>query len=159
VSAASRYSQHSLISSNAAHVVRMKDRDLQMPFVKDADELGDLADVYRVLEILGSTPWKINKQVLAVVTQVWNSGQEFGKIPIKDPHVNIPAPEPPEDIDTNLTSRSIHKKRLQEVIVKRRSAHSERCHVNYKLEIAQAVRIFALRILKRFHQYVITSVC
>lgn len=37
----------------------------------------------RVLDILGSVPWKINKKVLGLIEEVWARGGGKGTIPIR----------------------------------------------------------------------------
>jgi DNA-directed RNA polymerase len=36
---------------------------------------------YARLDVLGSTPWKINRKVFDVVLEVWKSGEWFKKLP------------------------------------------------------------------------------
>lgn len=37
--------------------------------------------MYRVLNFLGSIPWRINKNVLRVVESIWDEGGDVGALP------------------------------------------------------------------------------
>jgi DNA-directed RNA polymerase len=47
--------------------------------------------IYDALNALGSVAWQINKDVLRVVEEVWESGGGVGDIP---PRADVPDPEP-----------------------------------------------------------------
>lgn len=49
----------------------------------------DMPDVYRAVNALQATPWKINQSVLAVMDEVWEGGGALGKLPPRD---NLPLP-------------------------------------------------------------------
>ena len=54
----------------------------------------DLTQEYSCLNALQHTAWQINQPVLDVIRNVWDSGQEWGKLPAKD---DIPLPAYPFD--------------------------------------------------------------
>lgn len=125
-----------------APVMRYKDSIEQQIYLKEASKNGQFELVYAGLDVLGSTPWKINRKVFDVVIQVWNSGDRLGKLP---PAVyDKPEPELPENYTTDMKARSIYVARMKAYNQHKANNHSDRCSVNYKLEIARAVRGFPL---------------
>ncbi|KAF8890704.1 hypothetical protein BD779DRAFT_1438161 [Infundibulicybe gibba] len=121
---------------NKTSAMRFKDSIEQQSYLKHASDLGNVELVYAGLDVLGSTPWKINKKVFDVVLKVWNSGERMGKLP---PAVyDQPEPLVPENFDTDLKARSVHLQRQKGYNQGKANNHSERCNVNYKIEIARA---------------------
>ena len=123
--------------------MRFKDSSEQELYLKEATNAGTVELVYAGLDVLGSTPWKINKAIFDVLIIVWNSGERMGKMP---PAVfDQPQPEPPENTD-DLEARSHHMIRQRVWAQAKANTHSERCSVNYKVEIARAVSSLFLRL-------------
>jgi DNA-directed RNA polymerase len=117
--------------------MRFKDSTEQLSYLKHSSNAGNLELVYAGLDVLGSTPWAINRKVFDVVLKVWNSGERLSKIP---PVVyDHPEPEKPENFDVDLKARSVHMQRQKSYVQGKANNHSERCNVNYKIEIARAV--------------------
>lgn len=56
----------------------------------------DLNEEFRCVNALQQTPWAINKRVLAVLRQAWDSGQEWGGLPPRD---DLPLPPYPFDVE------------------------------------------------------------
>lgn len=120
-----------------APVMRYKDSLEQQVYLKEASKNGQFELVYASLDVLGSTPWKINRKVFDVVIQVWNSGERLGKLP---PAVyDKPEPEIPENSTTDMKARNVYLQRQKAYNQAKANNHSERCSVNYRLEIARAV--------------------
>ncbi|KZT54741.1 DNA/RNA polymerase [Calocera cornea HHB12733] len=107
-------------------VMRFKDSLEQSAFLRSASIAGHLESMYAALDVLGSTPWTINKPIFDVVLTVWNTGEAFAKIPPIG--LNIQDPPKPADYDVNPGARRDY----------RNENHSIRCDVNYKMEIARA---------------------
>ncbi|KAF8626667.1 hypothetical protein AX15_004758 [Amanita polypyramis BW_CC] len=121
---------------NKTSAMRFKESIEQLSYLKHASELGNVELVYAGLDALGSTPWRINKKVFDVVLNVWNSGERMGKLP---PAIyDEPEPEAPENHATDLKARSIYLQRMKSYNQQRANNHSDRCSVNYKIEIARA---------------------
>ncbi|KAJ7079600.1 DNA/RNA polymerase [Mycena belliarum] len=120
---------------NKTQVMRFKDNIEQKSYLKYASEQGHVELVYAGLDVLGSTPWKINRRVFDVVLSVWNSGERLGKMP---PAVyDEPEPEaPPEQED--LAMRNVYLTRMRAYNQSKAANHSDRCSVNYKIEISRA---------------------
>jgi DNA-directed RNA polymerase len=124
----------------AAHAMRFKDNNEQLAYLKHASSLGHVELVYAGLDVLGSTKWKINREVFDVVLAVWNSGQRLGKIP---PAVfDVPEPEKlTEEQERDIKLKSVFVQRQKAWVLAKANNHSDRCNVNYKVEIASAVSL------------------
>ncbi|CAK5271845.1 unnamed protein product [Mycena citricolor] len=129
------YNQGGYLYSKS-NAMRFKDSIEQRSYLKHASEMGHMELVYAGLDVLGSTPWQINKRVFDVVLEVWNSGKRLGKMP---PEVyDVPEPEAPENIDTDLAQRNVHGIRMKAYNQAKAANHSDRCSVNYKIEISRS---------------------
>ena len=119
--------------------MRYKESLEQQSYVREASAEGALELVYASLDVLSTTPWRINRDIFDVVLKVWNTGERLGKIP---PAVyDQPEPEKSADYDTEPKAKLIHMARQRVYLAKKANNHSERCNTNYKIEIARAVRI------------------
>ena len=117
--------------------MRFKDSQEQQSYMKHASEQGNLELVYAGLDVLGSTPWQVNRKVFDVVLKVWNSGERVCKIP---PAVyDLPEPEKPENYESDPKARLVYLTRQKVWSEGRANNHSDRCNINYKIEIARAV--------------------
>lgn len=117
--------------------MRFKDSQEQLQYLKHASLRGNVELVYAGLDVLGSTPWQINRKIFDVVLDVWNAGDRLGKLP---PAVyDQPEPEKTPEMETDQKARSLYIQRQRQWLVGRANNHSDRCSVNYKVEIARAV--------------------
>lgn len=117
--------------------MRFKDSQEQQSYLKHASEQGNLELIYAGLDVLGSTPWQINRNVFDVVLKVWNSGGRVCKIP---PAIyDVPEPQKPENYESDPKARLVHLTRQKRWSEGKANNHSDRCSVNYKIEIARAV--------------------
>ncbi|KAK0721711.1 hypothetical protein B0T26DRAFT_700101 [Lasiosphaeria miniovina] len=119
-------------------VVRVKfgERD-QKVYAQAAIARGDMSQVLKGLDVLGRTAWKINRPVLDVMLEVWNSGKGLADIPPLYPNIPIP-PEP--DSGGDPTARNAWMKAVRFAENQKSGLHSERCFMNLQLEIARAFR-------------------
>ncbi|CUA67067.1 DNA-directed RNA polymerase, mitochondrial [Rhizoctonia solani] len=115
-------------------VIRVKDSPEQLTYIKHASAAGHIDFVYECLDSLGETPWKINDKILNVVLEVWNSGKGLAKIPPVQLDVEEP-PRPPED---DVRAKATYLLQMKSILTDKRNNHTERCSVNYKLEVARA---------------------
>jgi DNA-directed RNA polymerase len=116
--------------------MRYKDSLEQAQYMQAASDNAELDVVLSALDVLGQTPWRVNRRVYDVISEVWNSGAEFLKIPAS-PFAE-PEPERPVDYDTDLQAKSDYVRRLKVWSLDKANAHSRRCDLNYKLEVARA---------------------
>ena len=119
--------------------MRFKDSREQEVYLRHASEAGRLELVFAGLDVLGSTPWQINRRVFDVVLHVWNSGERFCKIPPAIP--DEPEPERPENYDVDQRAKIVYLERQKAWQQAKAANHSDRCSVNYKVEIARAVSV------------------
>lgn len=121
--------------------MRTKDSTEQIDYLRQASEADSLDEIFTGLDVLGSTPWSVNRGVFDVVTEVWNSGEALADIPKKaDLTAGVAEPERPEGMETDPRAKDTYRHRMKQAIMEKRASHSNRCDVNYKLEIARAVR-------------------
>ena len=138
-----------------ASAMRFKESVEQLSYLKHASALGNIELVYAGLDVLGNTPWKINRKLFDVVLEVWNSGERMGKLP---PAVfDQPEPTPTENYETDLRARSIYLQRLKGYSQQKANNHSDRCSVNYKIEIARAVGPFICLYLSLLFNFFFSS--
>lgn len=119
--------------------MRTKESDEQISYLRQASDADTLDQIFTGLDVLGSVPWKINKPVFEVVSQVWNSGEELGDIPAKASLQQPIEAEKPEGLDKDPRAKDTYRHRIKKALQDRRAAHSTRCDANYKLEIGRAV--------------------
>ncbi|KAF7313242.1 DNA-directed RNA polymerase [Mycena kentingensis (nom. inval.)] len=122
--------------SSKTTAMRFKDSVEQRSYLKHAADNGHVELVFQGLDVLGSTPWRINRRIFDVVLEVWNSGKRLGKIP---PEVyDQPEPEPFAEDGADMRERNNYLMRMKLYNQAKAANHSERCSVNYKLEISRS---------------------
>ncbi|KAK2594768.1 DNA-directed RNA polymerase [Conoideocrella luteorostrata] len=118
--------------------VRVKPGDVEQKlYTNAAVESGDLKQVFKGLDVLGKTAWQINKNVLNVMMEAWNSGEEVANMPPLNPQFDIPR-EPDSSADPLLRKNWIRA--VKAIENERSGLHSQRCFMNLQLEIARAFR-------------------
>ncbi len=116
--------------------MRFKDSAEQNSYLKKASERGDLDNVLAGLDVLGRTPWRINRRVFDVMGDVWNQGIAFAKIPPRS--LADEEPQPPANYETDMKAKNEYLQKLRFWAVQQATNHGLRCDINYKLEIARA---------------------
>ncbi|KLO16665.1 DNA/RNA polymerase [Schizopora paradoxa] len=119
---------------NKSSVMRLKDTQEQAVYLRHASERGNMELIFASLDILGSTPWKINRSVFDVVLEVWNKQERFLKIP----PANYDAPEPVRPEEGDQAAKAKYLSQMKDYQIDRANNHSMRCSINYKVEIARA---------------------
>lgn len=94
----------------------------------------DLSRVYDAVNHVQDTPWRINRRVLDVMEQVWNSGGTLGGLPKLD---DDPLPPKPVDIDTNEEAKAEWKRKAGEVYAHNAERVSARMSVHQGLWVAR----------------------
>lgn len=124
--------------SQPVSVIRIKNSDKeQRRYAGAAIERGDLQQVLKGLDVLGKTSWVINRPVLQVMLEAWNSGDEIANMPPAEPQFP-PIPKPPADADPLVRKQYLKAVKAQENL--KGALHSQRCSQNFQLEIARALR-------------------
>ncbi|KAI8992792.1 DNA/RNA polymerase [Trametes punicea] len=127
---------------NRTWAMRFKESREQELYLRHASDAGRLELVFAGLDVLGSTPWQINRRVFDVVLQVWNSGERFCKIPPAIP--DEPEPERPPNMEFDNKAKTIYLERQRAWQQAKAANHSDRCSINYKVEIARAPLILQI---------------
>lgn len=119
-------------------LVRFQPGDVEQKlYAKAAIKSGDLKTLFKALDALGKTAWRVNSDVLNVMTDAWNRGDEIANMPPAHPNLEIP-PEPNEPDHSEAHRRWVRTVRAIEN--DRAGQHSQRCFMNLQLEIARAFR-------------------
>ena len=117
-------------------VVRLGSADvLAKRYALTASKNGDMSQVFAGLNVLAKTPWKINREVLEVMVDAWNSGKEVAKIPPENPEIEIP-PEP--EPSAPFQERGKWLRAVKEAENYKAGLKSQRCFLNFQLEVARA---------------------
>ncbi|KAM0232831.1 hypothetical protein ACHAPO_007657 [Fusarium lateritium] len=123
--------------SSKATLVRLKTGDVeQRLYTKAAIKRGDMDQVFKGLDVLGKTPWRINNSVLDVMVEAWNSGDAIANMPTLTPNLIMPA----EPTASDPLLRRAWIRNVKMVENERSALHSQRCYMNLQLEIARAFR-------------------
>ncbi|KAG8668524.1 DNA-directed RNA polymerase [Fusarium poae] len=123
--------------SSKATLVRLKTGDVeQRLYTKAAIKRGDMDQVFKGLDVLGKTPWRINNNVLDVMVEAWNSGDAIANMPTLTPDLTTPA----EPTGSDPLLRRAWLRSVKAVENERSALHSQRCYMNLQLEIARAFR-------------------
>ncbi|KAF6804511.1 DNA-directed RNA mitochondrial polymerase [Colletotrichum musicola] len=119
-------------------LVRVKagDRDQRL-YTEAAAARGDMDQVFKGLDVLGRTAWRINMPVFEVMLEAWNTGEAFAKFPPLRPNVQVPE-EPAASDDPSERRWWIRAVKAAEN--EKSGQHSVRCFVNFQMEIARAFR-------------------
>lgn len=110
-------------------VMRTKGSDMQRQALIDAQ----LSPVYKALDILGSTPWRINKFVFKIVEEAWEAGGGILELPSKK---DLVIPQPPSDFTDDPKARKRFQAFQRRVIQQQRDLHGLRCALKYQLAVA-----------------------
>ncbi|CCE62675.1 hypothetical protein TPHA_0D00310 [Tetrapisispora phaffii CBS 4417] len=116
-------------------LIRSKDSPEQVAYLKAVSDAGAIDRVYHGLNVLGSTPWTVNRKIFNVISEVWNTGKPFLDIPGIQNTLNL-LPPPAKDADPSIIRQ--WKLKNKDIANKFSSNRSVRCDSNYKLEIARA---------------------
>lgn len=126
-------------------VMRTRNSLEQRVYLKEASEAGQLHEIYCGLDILGETCWTINRKVFEVALNVWNSGEAIADIPL--PPSELQYPEQPKAASWDVKARIDWIQECRTMSRTMQNAHSLRCDLNYKLEVARAVSPFIISLI------------
>ncbi|TPX74859.1 DNA-directed RNA polymerase [Chytriomyces confervae] len=113
-----------------------------MAYLAAADERQHLSGVYESLDVLGKTAWRVNERVYEVVKRVWNSGEALAEFPpVLEDELGRRSSRSkrPDDWETMTPeAKKAWAIELQKQEASRRNNFSQRCDINYKIEIARS---------------------
>lgn len=116
-------------------VVRIKSDYESTRYAVAASRNGDMKQVFAGLDILGKTPWRVNRDLLEVMLRAWQTGEAFGKLPAEHPEFDYP-PEP--ESGAPIKFRRKWMRDIKGIENKKAGVKSQRCFYNFQLEIARA---------------------
>lgn len=93
-----------------------------------------MPEVYRSVNLLQSTPWKINQRVLGVMQHYWGGGAGIAGLPQKE---DEPIPTKPVDIATNEEARRAWRRKAHKVHSFNAVSRSQRLQAAKVLWLAQ----------------------
>ncbi|KAG9252648.1 uncharacterized protein F5Z01DRAFT_625401 [Emericellopsis atlantica] len=121
-----------------AQLVRFDSGDVEQGlYAKAAVNAGDFKTVFKGLDVLGKTAWRINTKVLNVLVEAWNRGLDIANIPPLN--VDTPTPAEPDQV-TDPEGYRQWLRVVKRIENERAGKHSERCLMNLQLEVARAFR-------------------
>jgi len=94
----------------------------------------DMPVVYAAVNALQQTAWQINTQVLEVLAEFWERGNDVAGLPAR---LGQEIPPKPFDIETNEESRKEWRKRAAKVYQANTEERSKRISVAFTLDVAQ----------------------
>jgi len=94
----------------------------------------DMPIVYDAINAMQNTAWVINRRVLRVMEQLWDSGVELDILPRKE---DYPLPQFPADGDTNPASKKAWKAEAARIHRKNIEVASKRLHFDISLTTAR----------------------
>jgi DNA-directed RNA polymerase len=109
----------------------------QKIYAEAAVKRGDLDQLCKGLDVLGRTAWRINGPVFNVMLEAWNTGEPIANLPPLNP--NIPVPPEPEASEDPM-QRRLWIQAVKAVENQKSGLHSERCFMNFQMEIANAFK-------------------
>ncbi|KAF1985028.1 DNA/RNA polymerase [Aulographum hederae CBS 113979] len=109
--------------------------DTQLLYATAAIEKGDMDQVFAGLDILGRTPWRINRNVFDVMVAAWNTGESIASFPAEN--MDMPIPPEPTAEEGPLARRQWLRK-LERINDEKSGYHSQRCFANFQLEVARS---------------------
>jgi DNA-directed RNA polymerase len=83
----------------------------------------EMPTVYRAVNALQATPWRVNAAMHTVVKEVWEAGLEVKGMPSR---LDLPLPTKPADFDTNNASRATWRKQAGDIFRHNQRAASKR---------------------------------
>ena len=118
------------------NVVRVKAGHTQTKnYIRAAADSGDMQQIFAGLDILGKTPWKINRGVFDVMVEAWNTGERIANLAPLNPKYDFP-PEPEQTRDPR--AHLAWRYQMKYLTDERNGYHSKRCFQNFQLEVAKA---------------------
>ncbi|MCJ1357682.1 MAG: DNA-directed RNA polymerase [Icmadophila ericetorum] len=104
-------------------------------YIRAASETGDMEQIFAGLDVLGKTPWKINRSLFNVMVEAWNEGKAIANIVPSNPEYEY-RPEP--DKIENLDAWKSWNHQMKAIDNEISGFHSQRCFQNFQLEVARA---------------------
>ena len=111
--------------------------------VREGLKAWNMPKVYRALNALQETPWAINKDVLSVLDQVWESGEQLGNLPpvnnlpLPPQHYDSPKADPVAHQQWKWAARDVHERNAH--LVGKRFTTSQKISLAKKFSEFEAI--------------------
>jgi DNA-directed RNA polymerase len=93
----------------------------------------EMPQVYGAVNAMQRTPFKVNKGILDVLREIWNTGIDLPTLP---PSENYPIPAKPQDIATNKEARTAWKREAVIIHTENNRLDSKRLLLRKTIEVA-----------------------
>ncbi|QDB70995.1 RNA polymerase [Bordetella phage vB_BbrP_BB8] len=94
----------------------------------------DMPVVYAAINAIQRTPWRINREVLEVMQNLWDAGATLSCLPPRD---GIPLPPKPYDIETNDESKKAYRIEAARTYQRNLSLLGKRISFSMTLQVAE----------------------
>lgn len=128
----------------SASIMAVRTRDSsksQLSHLDEADRQGHMERLYHGLNVLSRVPWRVNRPLLKVLIDAWNTGERLGKLAPADAetYVNDREGGPLPPADTTDRAAFYHWNQLNQLRRNEiQSFRSQRAYQNFQLEVARA---------------------
>ncbi|KAL2204738.1 DNA/RNA polymerase [Sarocladium strictum] len=130
--------RHGGFEESRTALVRAKAGEVEQNlYARAAIKSGDMKQVFKGLDVLGQTGWRINKDLLRVMAEAWNRGEAIANMPASEFLTEAP-PEP--DHSSDPLARRTWLQAVKQLENQKSALHSQRCYMNLQLEIARTFR-------------------
>lgn len=119
------------ISSNIKPIKLVKTKNRQ--YLEELMNV-EMPIVYEAVNALQHTPWQINSSVLAVMSDLWDSGSTLAGLPSR---LGVEMPTKPHDIETNVESQKEYRIAAAKAHMQNLSLTGKRIAFNISLNIAK----------------------
>ncbi|XP_030523585.1 DNA-directed RNA polymerase 3, chloroplastic isoform X1 [Rhodamnia argentea] len=92
-------------------------------------------NVFKALDTLGSTKWRVNRRVLAVVENLWAQGGSVGGLIER---LDLPLPD--KDVSEDGDELELWKWNVRKAKKVNRERHAQRCDIELKLSVARKMK-------------------
>ncbi|CAM8915619.1 unnamed protein product [Rhodiola kirilowii] len=117
-----------------SYVMRTHGARQQRQFIKRTPKK-QLEPVFKALDTLGNTKWRVNKKILGVVDRIWASGGRIADLVDRE---DILLPEEPVTEDETVLQK--WKWKVKSVKKENSERHSQRCDTELKLAVARKMK-------------------
>lgn len=108
----------------------------QQEYLKIAEKRGHLNQIFRGLDVISGVPWRINRELFQVISEVWNSGEGIAKFAPEKPDVQLPE-KPSGGGEADRAKMRRWRSITKDLQNQLDSWHSQRCYQNFQFEIAR----------------------
>jgi len=122
--------------------VRINDKSkAQGSHLWQADKDGHMTRLFEGLNVLSKTPWRVNRPLLKIMIDAWNSGERIGKLAPGNAEEYVDSKQGVDPAPVDSSDRAAYRKYVQLKQLKTNeinSFKSQRAYQNFQLEVARA---------------------